>query len=66
LNTGFAHLTLTKKDAVGKTDAEVCELLDREIDAFIVHRDEYSPIPRIPKEYWANHQKANMGNHLSR
>jgi hypothetical protein len=48
------------KDAVGKTYEEVCELLDREIYAFIVFRDERSPVRHIPKEYWQNYEKLHQ------
>lgn len=53
----IARVLIYVKNTSGKTDAEVCELLDREIDAFIVFRDERSPVPRIPKDFWPNYNR---------
>lgn len=52
-----AKVLIYVKDTVGKTDEEVCELLDLKIDAFIAFRDERSPVCRIPEAFWTNYEK---------
>jgi len=52
-----AKVLIYVKGTIGKTNDEVCELLDREIDAFIVFRDRTGPIPFVPKQRWDNYRK---------
>lgn len=52
-----AKVAIRAKRTIGKTEAEICELIDREIDAFIVFRDERSPMPRIAHDFWPNYKK---------
>lgn len=50
-NPGVAKVLIYIKDTVGKTDAQVIEMLDRKIDHFIANRTEGNPWCRVSKPF---------------